>query len=190
VPDIYQGCELWQLALVDPDNRQSVDYAPRRQALDAMRTAATGTEEALGSVAGDLLQHIDDGRIKQFVIWRVLGLRREREGLFCDGGYTPLPTAGAKADHVCTYARILGEDCAIVIAPRLTCTLMGGESRLPLGADVWEDTSVDISALPKRALSNAFTGARVEATAVQNGVLSVAAALDVFPLALLLPDDR
>jgi (1->4)-alpha-D-glucan 1-alpha-D-glucosylmutase len=136
------------------------------------------------------LQHIEDGRIKQFVIWRALGLRREREGLFRDGGYTPLPAAGAKADHVCAYARVLGEDCAIVIAPRLACTLMGGESRLPLGADVWEDTSVDVSGLPQRTLLDALTGARVDATAVQSGVLSVAATLDIYPLALLVPDDR
>ncbi|HEY2969227.1 MAG TPA: malto-oligosyltrehalose synthase [Casimicrobiaceae bacterium] len=190
VPDIYQGCDLWQLSLVDPDNRRSVDYAPRVQALDAMRTAATGTEEALRSLAGDLLQHIDDGRIKQFVIWRALALRREREGLFRDGGYTPLPAAGAKADHVCAYARVLGEDCAIVIAPRLACTLMGGESRLPLGADVWEDTSVDVSGLPQPCLRNALTGVRVDATVVQSGVLSVAATLDIYPLALLVPDDR
>src|SRR5438552_2142084 len=190
VPDIYQGCELWQLSLVDPDNRRSVDYAPRRQALDAMRAAATGTREALGSLAEDLLRHIDDGRIKEFVIWRVLGLRREREGLFRDGSYVPLPMAGAKADHVCAYARTLGEDCAIVIAPRLACTLLGGESRLPLGADVWEDTSVDISALPQGTLRDALTGTRVDANAIQNGLLSVAAALDVFPLALLVPDDR
>ena len=67
---------------------------------------------------------------------------------------------------------------------------MGGESRLPLGADVWEDTSVDISALPQPALRNALTGTRVDANAIQNGLLSVAAALDVFPLALLVPDDR
>jgi len=190
VPDIYQGCELWQLSLVDPDNRRSVDYAPRRQALDAMRTAVAGGGEALGALAGELLQHIDDGRIKEYVIWRALGLRRERAELFRDGGYTPLPTAGAKADHICAYARALGEDCAIVIAPRLTCTLLGGETRLPLGGDVWEDTSVDISALPQRTLRDALTRARVDATQVQNGVLRVAAALDVFPLALLVPDDR
>ena len=189
VPDIYQGCELWQLSLVDPDNRRSVDYAPRRQALDAMRAAATGTGEALGSLAEDLLRHIDDGRIKEFVIWRALGLRRERAALFRDGTYVPLSTAGPKADHVCAYARTRGEDCAIVIVPRLACTLLGGESRLPLGVDVWKDTSVDISALPQRTLRDALTGKRVDAIAVQNGALRVAATLNVLPLALLVPDD-
>jgi (1->4)-alpha-D-glucan 1-alpha-D-glucosylmutase len=186
VPDIYQGCELWQLALVDPDNRRGVDYAPRRQALDAMRTAATGAGEALIALAGDLLQHIDDGRIKQFVIWRALALRRERASLFRDGEYVPLAVTGTRAEHVCAFARILGEDCVVAIVPRLTCRLLEGQTILPVGAAVWGDTRIDLSPLKsQRAWNDVLTGNSVELAADSGPSLPLAAALDPLPLALL-----
>ncbi|TMH53010.1 MAG: malto-oligosyltrehalose synthase, partial [Betaproteobacteria bacterium] len=92
VPDIYQGCEWWNLSLVDPDNRRPVDFAARREALEAMHAAAAvvGGVNAISQLAVDLASHPDDGRLKQFVIWRALGLRRQRDALFRDGEYVPL----------------------------------------------------------------------------------------------------
>src|SRR5262249_40203483 len=110
VPDFYQGSELWNLALVDPDNRRAVDYAARRgEALRSMQEAAAAGGAALAALAADLLRHMADGRIKQFVIWRALALRRTHEALLRDGRYVSLAVSGARAEHLCSYARVLGD---------------------------------------------------------------------------------
>jgi (1->4)-alpha-D-glucan 1-alpha-D-glucosylmutase len=190
VADIYQGCELWNLTLVDPDNRRPVDYATRRQSLQAMQAAAVGGD-ALAALAAELSQRLDDGRIKQFVIWRALALRREREPLFRDGEYVPLPVAGARADHVCAFARVLGDECAVAIAPRLAFGLLDGQAILPVGAAVWGDTAVDVSALPLgSAWADALTGLSLDAPRAAKDELRVSEALEIFPLALLVPDSR
>jgi (1->4)-alpha-D-glucan 1-alpha-D-glucosylmutase len=183
VPDIYQGCELWKLTLVDPDNRRPVDFSVQRQSLQAMQAAVAGDEHAVAALAADLLQHLDDGRLKQFVTWRALALRREREALFRDGEYLPLHASGTRAEHVCAFARVLGDECAVAIAPRLVCGLLDGQTRLPVGAAAWGDTCIDISALsPQQAWEDTLTGAVAEANGAR---LPLAAILSRFPVALL-----
>ena len=183
VPDIYQGCERWNLSLVDPDNRRAVDHAANRESLRAMQGPATG-EGGLAALASELIEHIQDGRIKQFVIWRALELRREREALFRDGAYVPLAVNGAHADHLCAFARVLGGDCIIAVASRLACTLMRGETLIPLGAEVWEDTRISLANLPQqRVWRDALTGARIVAR--DSSGLLVSSALATLPVALL-----
>ncbi|HSS71128.1 MAG TPA: malto-oligosyltrehalose synthase, partial [Casimicrobiaceae bacterium] len=182
VPDIYQGCERWNLSLVDPDNRRAVDHAANRESLRAMQGSATG-EGALAALANALIEHMQDGRIKQFVIWRALELRREREALFRDGAYVPLAVNGAHADHLCAFARMLDGDWVVAAASRLACTLMRGETLIPLGAEVWEDTRISLASLPPREWRDALTGARIDAG--DSSGLLVSSVLTRLPVALL-----
>jgi (1->4)-alpha-D-glucan 1-alpha-D-glucosylmutase len=185
VPDIYQGCERWNLSLVDPDNRRPVDHAANRDSLKAMQAAAISGD---GALVGELLRNMQDGRVKQFVIWRVLAARKERDRLFRDGAYVPLATAGAHADHLCAFARLLDGDCAIVVAPRLACTLLDGEPLLPIGADVWRDTRIVLSNLPlRRAWRDALTGAEITVDDTDVLVMLASQTCRDFPGALLVP---
>jgi maltooligosyltrehalose synthase len=185
VPDIYQGSEGWSLALVDPDNRRPVDYAACRASLHAMEQAASAGDEALSALAAELLRHLRDGRIKQFVVWRALALRRKREALFRDGVYVPLTAAGPHADHLCAFARVLGDECAIAVAPRLACTLTRGRTRIPVGPETWGNTRIVLGDLPAQgAWEDALAGARVVSRNEEN-VLLAAEALGRLPVALL-----
>ena len=116
VPDIYQGNELWDFSLVDPDNRRPVDYQQRRRLLDELkrRVAQAGLagrgdgagERPAGdlrALAQELVEQCPDGRIKLFVTYRTLNLRREQAALFRDGAYRALTAGGAQADHVVAF---------------------------------------------------------------------------------------
>jgi (1->4)-alpha-D-glucan 1-alpha-D-glucosylmutase len=183
VPDFYQGSELWLLNLVDPDNRRSVDYGLRRGSLATMEAAAGAGDGALVSLASSLPRRMEDGRLKQFLIWRTLRLRRAQEALFRDGTYVPVLATGAQAEHLCCYARVLGERCAIVAAPRLAYTLLGGKTVLPVGPWAWGDTRIELARLPRQSgWVDALTGARVAG----NDPLRVSALLKTLPFALLM----
>ena len=103
VPDVYQGNEIWDFSLVDPDNRRPVDYVERKKMLDALK----------GADPGELLDNWSDGRIKLFLTHRLLTFRRENPELFRDGGYRPLGLTGEFADCCIAFARELGRqvDC-------------------------------------------------------------------------------
>jgi (1->4)-alpha-D-glucan 1-alpha-D-glucosylmutase len=111
MPDIYQGCELWDLSLVDPDNRRPVDYELRASMLESF-AARDAEREALLT---ELLDNSADGRIKLYVTWRLLQLRRERTATFLDGPYRELAVSGEGAQSLVAFAR---DDIAF-IAPRL-----------------------------------------------------------------------
>jgi (1->4)-alpha-D-glucan 1-alpha-D-glucosylmutase len=159
VPDLYQGTELLELSLVDPDNRQPVDYAARRAALDSL--AALAERPAAGLAAGvrELLDDTREGRAKLWVIWRALALRRERPEVFADGDYFPIAAAGARSRHVVAYARRRGSAGVVVVAGRLFASLGLPAGEPPVGEATWGDTAVDLSFLPAGVpLRNALTG--------------------------------
>jgi (1->4)-alpha-D-glucan 1-alpha-D-glucosylmutase len=114
VPDIYQGTEYWDLSLVDPDNRSPVDFAARQETLRS-------------SSAAELTANWNDGRIKQFMIARVLAVRKKIPELFSDGAYLPLETEGPLAPHIVAFARVSPKSAAIIIFCRFTARLMNGE---------------------------------------------------------------
>jgi len=182
VPDFYQGTELWDLALVDPDNRRVVDYEHRRGILDTLapctRAAAVDVDELLAGRA--------DGRVKLFSMHRALRARATMRDAFEQGAYVPLQTAGAHKDQVFAFAREAGDDVAVTCVPRFVASLVpdGGP---PIGASVWGDTRIALPpSLSSRCLSDAFTGATVQPHP-HDGVPSVAAAaaFSRFPIALL-----
>jgi (1->4)-alpha-D-glucan 1-alpha-D-glucosylmutase len=182
VPDLYQGNELMDLSLVDPDNRRPVDYVLRRRLLEELRDLAQRPDFAAAARA--LAEAPYDGRAKMLVSWRLLELRAGEPLLFRDGGYEPLAARGARAAHVLAYARRSGGRTLVVIAGRLYATLLGAPGRLPLGKAVWGDTAVAAGALPEgMRLTNLFTG---ESVAVEDGHLLLSRAFASFPAAALL----
>jgi (1->4)-alpha-D-glucan 1-alpha-D-glucosylmutase len=172
VPDLYQGNEVMDLSLVDPDNRRPVDYARRAALLEEL--AALGDPRPLADT-------LHDGRAKLWVTWRLLELRRRLPELFRDGGYLPLAPSGARAEHVLAFARPHASGTLVVVAGRLYAKMLGAAGKLPLGA-AWADTAI---ALPPgvAALENVLTGERLDAG---GGALPLARACGRFPVAALL----
>jgi (1->4)-alpha-D-glucan 1-alpha-D-glucosylmutase len=142
VPDIYQGNEEWDFSLVDPDNRRAVDYEARHADLQAIKTLCTG--EGAAACAQRLLENLPDGRIKLYMTWKILALRREHEEVFRDGDYLPLKAQGDHAERVCAFTRHLGGETLLVVAPRLLGGLMGEGGQSPVGASVWGDTWLEL----------------------------------------------
>ena len=164
VPDLYQGAELWDLSLVDPDNRRPVDYALRRRLLEELRSM-NGE-----SIAARIMARADEGLPKMWTIYQALQLRREKKEWFgANAAYTPLMVDGAKRDHVIAYLR---GDSVATIVPRLTVKLLG----------TWRDTVVR---LPEGRWSNRLTGGDVE-----GGKVSVRGLLREFPVALLVREEE
>jgi (1->4)-alpha-D-glucan 1-alpha-D-glucosylmutase len=180
VPDIYQGNELWDFSLVDPDNRRRVDYAHRGETLAGLERDAPSPAE--------LLRGLEDGRAKLWLTWKVLQLRREQPRLFSHGSYRPLRVRGERAAHVCAFARRLAGQSLIVIVPRLYRRLLDDPERLPLGEAVWQDTLIE---LPREERSrDRFRGVLDAAflTPARHGEATgilVARALAEFPVAVL-----
>ncbi|PYL69954.1 MAG: malto-oligosyltrehalose synthase, partial [Verrucomicrobia bacterium] len=129
VPDIYQGNEVWDYSLVDPDNRRPVDYKQRRDMLEALPTATID----------ELLRNWPDGRMKMFLTERLLQFRREHADLFYRGEYLPLRASGTLAECCVSFARELAGKWMIVIAPRLSSRV-----GFPPVAETWKDTSVGL----------------------------------------------
>jgi (1->4)-alpha-D-glucan 1-alpha-D-glucosylmutase len=160
VPDLYQGSELWDLSLVDPDNRRPVDYKLRSKLLGELQ----------GINAAKVLERMDDGLPKLYVVHRCLTLRREHPDWFgADAGYTPLKPQGAKAEHAVVFLR---GDRVLTIAPRLTLTLAGD----------WSGTTVEV---PAGLWRNHLTGERIE-----TGAQPLAELLKSFPVALLVREEN
>ncbi|MBL8126392.1 MAG: malto-oligosyltrehalose synthase [Chloroflexia bacterium] len=133
VPDLYQGTELWDQSLVDPDNRRPVDYAARAKLLQGMQRRPNARS------ATSLLKKKDDGRLKLFVTMTALAERTAWKELFTEGEYLPLAADGPAADHVVAFARRHEDNEFIVVVPRLLVGLTGRELRDPI-AEVWGDT--------------------------------------------------
>jgi (1->4)-alpha-D-glucan 1-alpha-D-glucosylmutase len=182
VPDIYQGNELWDFSLVDPDNRRPVDYPQRRALLDELQRqgASLAPRELLGS--------LEDGRCKLFLTWKALQLRRERAQLFSHGDYHRLSARGERAQNVCAFARRHAGQSLIVIAPRLYRRMLDDPSLLPLGGDVWQDTLIELphEERSRRSFRNVLDGADIQP--LRRGSIfgiAVGEALAAFPVALL-----
>ncbi len=191
VPDIYQGQEMWDFSLVDPDNRRPVDYGRRRALLDAVAHDVSHGDAALFGLAEYLARHPRDPRTKMFLTWRTLQFRHCHAELFRQGDYIPLEVQGAKAEHVCAFARRQGplegadQEVAIIVVPRWIAKLtMAADSTLtpPLAASVWADTQLIVRPWTAGVLTNLFTGERL---AVADAPLMLGDVLANFPVAVL-----
>jgi (1->4)-alpha-D-glucan 1-alpha-D-glucosylmutase len=188
VADVYQGGELWDFSLVDPDNRRPVDYALRQRMLSELKERLAVEEgHRLPSLARDLTVAKDDGRIKLYVTYRALHCRRDHPGLFAEGEYLPAQASGARQDYLFAFTRLLRGQRALVVVPRLLAELVHNGS-LPLGEEVWQDTRIILpAARPGEHWTNLFTG-EVLTTEEDAGrpVLPAALLFANFPVALLL----
>jgi (1->4)-alpha-D-glucan 1-alpha-D-glucosylmutase len=187
-PDTYQGTELWDFSLVDPDNRRPVDYDRRRRMLGELRSAVEAADGNLRELARDLVASREDGRIKLFVTYRTMQCRRDHPGLFSAGEYTPIAVDGPNAEHLFAFVRRADDIQALVAIPRLLAGLTSDPDRPPLGPEVWQETRLVLTGVaPGARWRNLFTGEILTAEA-RDGQPSLAAA-DVFasfPVALLL----
>src|SRR5215469_5954374 len=164
VPDLYQGTEVWDLSLVDPDNRRPVDYKLRRKLFEEMK------EMMNDGAAASVMERADDGLPKMWTIFHALQVRREHPEWFgAEAAYTPMLAEGAKRDHVIAYLR--GGSVATVV-PRLTARLLGA----------WRDTSLE---LPEGSWRNRLTG-----ELIPGGKVSMRVLLKEFPVALLVKETR
>ncbi len=188
VPDTYQGTELWDLSLVDPDNRRPVDYALRRRLLEELKVGADAAGPRLAAWARALAATKEDGRVKLYVTWRALAARRTNPGLFTTGDYLPADAMGPGADHLCGLVRQEAGRVAVAAVPRLLLHLVPQVGDLPLGASVWGETRLLLPGVTAgQRLHNVFTGE--EAIAVHHEGQAVIRAADLFasfPVALLL----
>jgi (1->4)-alpha-D-glucan 1-alpha-D-glucosylmutase len=187
VPDIFQGCELWDFSLVDPDNRRPVDYALRRALLAEVRALQQQPPDERGARLRSLLQEPLDGRSKLYVTYCGLRLRREREALFKRGDYTPLSTEGERGSHLVAFARRFEQIGAILIAPRLLAPLVPHPGYPPLGKEAWGDTAVVLPwAQPGMRIRNVFGGSAISPHQDRRGPhLLVRELFADFPVALL-----
>ncbi len=179
IADFYQGCELWDLSLVDPDNRRPVDYAARAEMLGDIRERMETDPHGL---MNDLLAEWSDGRIKLFLIHRTLMARRRNPALFSEGAYLPAELEGAAADHVMAFFRHNGPDWCLAIAPRLALGLnpLGG---LPMGPAIWDDTRLRIPDNAPTQWRDAISG---QDLAAADGFIGLGEALTRFPVGLLM----
>ena len=188
VPDIYQGTELWDFSLVDPDNRRLVDYPSRIRLLHELTAVE---REGLAPLAREILSSWGDGRVKLFVTCKALTFRRERKELFLDGAYVPLPASGGLKEHAVAFARKRGDAWAIAAVPRLM-TRLAPPGEFPLGLPVWgARTAIRLPAESPGRWRNVFTGEILHASGGDGAKqLPLHAVFHDFPVALLegLPD--
>ncbi len=187
VPDFYQGTELWDLSLVDPDNRRPVDYTRRAAALDEASSVLDGPIEARTDGVRRLLDRWSDGTIKMFVAAAALRLRRSIPELFLEGDYLPLEVESAVPGQVVAFARALADGrIAIAVAPYLVTRLTDAEHPLPTG-DRWKTSRVLLPpAMAAVTYRDAFTGIERRATSSSTQAwLFVGEIFEVLPVALL-----
>ncbi|EPX61661.1 Malto-oligosyltrehalose synthase [Cystobacter fuscus DSM 2262] len=180
VVDTYQGCELWDLSLVDPDNRRPVDYALRERML---RSLEQETEKGRAELCTRLVADMEDGRIKLFVLTEGLRLRQRQAELFRKGGYRALSLTGPRADAAVAFSREHGSSVVIAVAPRYTLSAL--ESGGLVAA--YEETSLELPAsYASMTFRDVFTGQQVRPGRHGEGaVLPLSPLLVGFPLVLL-----
>lgn len=181
VPDFYQGSELWNLNLVDPDNRRPVDFKRRQAFLREIRARENGN---ILHLIEELLRTKEDGRIKLFLIYRALKTRNEHIEVFRDGAYIPLKGAGKFKNHILAFARNHGRKWAVIVAPRfLTTVVRGGE--YPFGEEIWHDTHIPCPDQGSHEWKNVITSQQVNSP----GKLMIGEVLRDFPVGLLMREE-
>jgi (1->4)-alpha-D-glucan 1-alpha-D-glucosylmutase len=185
VPDFYQGSELWDFNLVDPDNRRPVDFDERRDRLDNLLQRA---DESVEQLAVELREKWPDPDVKLWVTTRSLWLRREWPEVFSYGEYLPVAAIGPAADHVISFARCFEGRWAVVVVPRHFQPLRRGDVKTGDGvprAD-WGGTELVLPDAGGGSWRCELSG-RVLKSDDRNGqlMLRVDRLFDVLPVALL-----
>jgi (1->4)-alpha-D-glucan 1-alpha-D-glucosylmutase len=183
VPDFYQGSEIWDFSLVDPDNRRPVDYPLRRRMWNGLQQSEPSSPVPL---IEDLVRNAADGNIKLYVTARALCFRKTFGDLMAKGSYLPLRAAGDRQNHVVAFARRLGSRSVVAAVSRFFMTL-GAAERMPLGEKTWGDSALLLRRdLPHAAYRDVFSQCTIE-TVQRNGkpTLPLAQVFAHLPVALL-----
>jgi (1->4)-alpha-D-glucan 1-alpha-D-glucosylmutase len=208
VPDFYQGTELWDFSLVDPDNRRPVDFAMRVLLLEELQRLESKGQLSL---VRELLAQPQDGRIKLYVLYTALNYRRAQRNLFTQGAYLPLTASGARQDHVVAFARRFDNLWALVAVPRLVMTLspsakifawlrvridrfprlatkLSPSPKPPVGKQLWKETLLHLPDGAPNGWHNVFTGEDVVVSdhKAASRALFVHEVFHRFPVALLI----
>jgi (1->4)-alpha-D-glucan 1-alpha-D-glucosylmutase len=181
VPDLYQGDELWNLTLVDPDNRRPVDFERRVRLLDVVERGMAGDEETRSRFLRELVATPEDGRLKLHVIRAALAARRERSAAFRSRSYLPLEASGRAGFRVVGFGRGDGGDRLIAAVARRLGRVEGS----PTEPALWEDTVLPLPADWPRRWSCALSG---RSLVTHPDGLHVADLFAVLPVALLLSE--
>ncbi len=178
VPDIYQGNELWDYSLVDPDNRRPVDYDRRRTLLDEIQAR----EDDRAALSTHLLETLTTGAAKLYLTYRTLTYRRDNPAVFIDGSYEPLSVDGPRSEHVVAYLRRTDEALLVVIVPCLLAGLTDDTPQAPTGEAIWNGTVLHFpKAIQGQTVTNLYTGQ----THTIDAQMRLADLLATFPVAVL-----
>ncbi|HEY9738360.1 MAG TPA: malto-oligosyltrehalose synthase, partial [Trichocoleus sp.] len=178
VPDFYQGTELWDFSMVDPDNRRPVQYEERLSFLQEIkRRSQTGME----SLLSDLRATRHDGRMKLFLITRALAARRAALPVFEQGDYVPLQVEGSRAGNIMAFARSYEGRSAIAVIPRFLSALIEPDQD-PLGEAIWGDTALVLPENLQGPWRESLTDYEIE----DQRRLPISKILQNFPVALLI----
>ena len=186
IPDFYQGNELWELNLVDPDNRRSVDYHQRSVYLDELLELSD--REGPAAVCHEVLSNLADGRAKLWTTQRALQLRTREHAIFRHGEYTALEVAGDHKENAIAFVRRdeKSERSVLAVLPRFSYTLMRGKPELPLGP-AWGNDQLRVPVSSGTRYTNVFTGESLSVPEQQ--ILPLSAILATFPVALLVSEE-
>ncbi|MGC9194729.1 MAG: malto-oligosyltrehalose synthase [Syntrophobacteraceae bacterium] len=177
VPDFYQGSELWDFRLVDPDNRRPVEFRKRVRLLKELRKRESKNQDGLIT---ELLVDWEDGRIKLYVAYKALNFRRKHREIFLEGDYIPLGCSGPREKNVVAFLRKKEDFWILVAVPRFTAKL--GATGAPTGKRVWGESFLTIPPEAPVTWTHVFTGQPVEG---EGGRLSLKQIFARFPVALL-----
>jgi (1->4)-alpha-D-glucan 1-alpha-D-glucosylmutase len=187
IPDFYQGTEIWELSLVDPDNRRPVDFHLRKERLEALKEKMVASESNLPEFATNLVREWPNGLIKLYVTFQTLNDRRKNPLLFRDGVYLPMAGEGNRRDHLCAFSRQRDEEAVMVVVPRGLAGLIKGPDEMPLGKAIWEGSWVLIpEEVTGDAFYNIFTGETLRRMEREGqGALPLDQVFAHFPVAML-----
>lgn len=186
VPDFYQGCEVWDFSLVDPDNRKPVDFGKRKRMLGNLRKRIESSGEDRFQMIKELLARWQTGAIKLYLTLTCLDYRKRNRLLFENGSYMALDSRGLFAEHVCAFARRVEDRTTLTVIPRFLTAILRKTSE-PLGLEAWDDSCI---ILPDEIASNVFHNVLTKETIkaeIREGVrvLALGEVFATFPAALL-----
>ncbi len=179
VPDFYQGSELWEFNLVDPDNRRPVDYSNRQNLLNMLKQKA---QEDRGILVSHLMETPEDGRIKLYMTSQILNYRLQKQLLFQEGQYLPLEATGAKSKHVIAFSRLKDQQQIIVAVGRFYTQLLDSQTIDPIG-EIWGDTTLVLPSQLEGNYRDVLSG--IEISSTQDHHLSLHQAFAKLPMVVL-----
>ncbi len=178
VPDFYQGTEFWDLSLVDPDNRRSVDFQKRIDALSELKQADRSNQDEL---IRELWESRQDGRIKMYLIYKALSARLANADVFQNGTYCSVPVRGKLKNHVIAFARKTESAWAVILTGRFFTSLVK-QDQFPVGDKTWGDTLISIPNGCPPVWKDAITGQEIQILKW----LRLSQILNKFPCAILI----